>query len=503
MNSFGRLFRISIFGESHGECVGITIDGCPAGLALSPDDMLPDLERRKGGKQKGTTPREEADEPLIKSGVFNGYTTGFPITILFENKNTRSEDYAKQRSIPRPGHADWVAHQKFGGFEDYRGGGHFSARLTTGIVAAGAIAKKLLLQVNTSLQTPLPGRGAYPDSVNPGYITDSPGSWKILVEFAKNNRKNPTEAEDKLWQSVRNRKIHGYKFRRQHPVNSYIPDFVCLERKLIIEIDGEYHDTVKQKEYDSLREKWLAAASYKMLRFTNEQVLNDIDSVIKAIGDKLLSLTEEESNPVKSGSGSPSPMERELEGEVKNKITIHAEVIAIAGEKDLEKGLQKAIDAKDSVGGLIECRVTGLPAGLGEPYFDSVESVLSHILFAIPAVRGVEFGTGFAAAAMFGSEHNDAIETMSGKTRTNHAGGVVGGISNGNELVFRLAVKPTSSTPKEQNSLNWDTGTTENFSIRGRHDLCVALRAPVIVEAVTAIVLADFMLLEQQIKRIQ
>lgn len=348
MNSFGRLFRISIFGESHGECVGITIDGCPAGLALSPDDMLPDLERRKGGKQKGTTPREEADEPLIKSGVFNGYTTGFPITILFENKNTRSEDYAKQRSIPRPGHADWVAHQKFGGFEDYRGGGHFSARLTTGIVAAGAIAKKLLLQVNTSPQTPLPGRG----------------------------------------------------------------------------------------------------------------------------------------------------------GDAENKITIHAEVIAIAGEKDLEKGLQKAIDAKDSVGGLIECRVTGLPAGLGEPYFDSVESVLSHILFAIPAVRGVEFGTGFAAAAMFGSEHNDAIETMSGKTRTNHAGGVVGGISNGNELVFRLAVKPTSSTPKEQNSLNWDTGTTENFSIRGRHDLCVALRAPVIVEAVTAIVLADFMLLEQQTKRI-
>lgn len=333
MNSFGRLFRISIFGESHGECVGITLDGCPAGLALMPGDLLPDLERRKGGKQKGTTPRQETDEPLIKSGVFNGFTTGFPITILFENQNTRSEDYARQRSIPRPGHADWVAHQKFGGFEDYRGGGHFSARLTTGIVAAGAIAKKVLSQ-----------------------------------------------------------------------------------------------------------------------------------------------------------SG--------------NKITIQAEVIEIAGEKNLENGLQKAIDAKDSVGGLIECRVTGLPAGLGEPYFDAVESVLSHLLFAIPAVRGVEFGTGFAAAAMFGSEHNDAIETMSGKTRTNHAGGVVGGISNGNDLVFRLAVKPTSSTPKEQNSLNWDKGTTENFSIRGRHDLCVALRAPVIVEAVTAIVLTDFMLLEQKIKRI-
>ncbi len=328
MNSFGRIFRISIFGESHGECVGITIDGCPAGLSLSAEDLLLDLERRKGGKQKGTTPRQEEDFPIFKSGIFNGKTTGFPITILFENKNTRSEDYNKQRNIPRPGHADWVAHQKFGGNEDYGGGGHFSARLTTGIVAAGAIAKKL-----TSLG-------------------------------------------------------------------------------------------------------------------------------------------------------------------------IYAEVTEIAGEKDLEKGLQKAIDAKDSVGGIIECRVNGLPVGLGEPYFDSIESVLAHILFAIPAVKGVEFGAGFAAAKMFGSEHNDAIENMEGKTRTNHAGGIVGGISNGNELVFRLAVKPTSSTPKEQNSLNWDTGKTEDFSIKGRHDLCVALRAPVIVEAVTALVLADFMLLEQKIKRI-
>lgn len=329
MNSFGKLFRVSIFGESHGESVGIVVDGCPAGLALTADDLLPDLERRKGGKQKGTTPRQEADYPFFKSGTFNDKTTGFPIAIFFENNNTRSEDYAKQRSIPRPGHADWVAHQKFGGHEDYRGGGHFSARLTTGLVAAGAIAKKLM-----------------------------PG------------------------------------------------------------------------------------------------------------------------------------------------ISIHAEVTEIGGEKDLEKGLQNAIDAKDSVGGLVECRVTGLPVGLGEPYFDSVESVLAQMMFAIPAVRGVEFGTGFAAAKMFGSEHNDAIEDMTGKTRTNHAGGVVGGITNGNELVFRIAIKPTSSTPKEQNSLNWDTAQTENFSIKGRHDLCVALRAPVIVEAATAIVLADLMLQEQRIKRI-
>lgn len=329
MNTFGRLFRISIFGESHGECVGITIDGCPAGLSLSAEDLAADLERRKGGQGKGTTPRKEDDIPIFKSGVFNGKTTGFPITILFENKNIRSEDYEKLRSIPRPGHADWVAHQKFGGHEDYRGGGHFSARLTAGIVAAGAIAKKIMQGVG-----------------------------------------------------------------------------------------------------------------------------------------------------------------------------INANVIEIGREKDLEKGLQKAIDAKDSVGGVVECRVNGLPVGLGEPYFDSLEASLASIVFAIPAVRGIEFGTGFAAAKMFGSEHNDAIENMQGKTKTNHAGGIVGGISNGNELVFRIAIKPASSTPKEQNSLNWDTGKTEDFSVKGRHDLCVALRAPVIVEAVTAIVLADFMLLEQKIKRV-
>lgn len=329
MNTFGRIFRVHIFGESHGESVGIVIDGVPAGLPITEDDLLPDLERRKGGKQKGTTPRQEADYPFFKSGIFNGKATGAPITILFENNNTRSGDYEKQRSFPRPGHADFVAHEKFGGNEDFRGGGHFSARLTTGLVAAGAIAKKM------------------------------------------------------------------------------------------------------------------------------------------------------------------------MQG-----VTIHSEVTEIGGEKDLEKGLQNAIDAKDSVGGLVECRVNGLPLGLGEPFFDSVESQIAHMAFAIPAVKGIEFGSGFQAAKMFGSQHNDAIENMEGKTTTNHAGGIVGGITNSNELVFRIAIKPTASTPKPQNSLNWETGQMEDFSIKGRHDLCVALRAPVILEAATAIVLADLMLLEQRIPRI-
>lgn len=183
-------------------------------------------------------------------------------------------------------------------------------------------------------------------------------------------------------------------------------------------------------------------------------------------------------------------------------ITIDAVITEIGGDPDPERGLQKAIDAKDSVGGLIECRVKGLPVGLGEPYFDSVESLLAHMLFTIPAVKGVEFGSGFAAAKMFGSQHNDPIETMEGKTSTNHAGGIVGGITNGNELVFRIAIKPTASTPKPQHSLNWETGQMEDFSVKGRHDLCVALRAPVIVEAVTAIVLADLMMQAGHIARV-
>ena len=329
MNKFGTLFSVQIFGESHGACVGITIDGCPAGLPLMVADFTEDMERRKGGKQKGTTPRQEDDIPIFKTGIFNDLTTGAPLMMLFENNNTRSGDYEKQRAVPRPGHADFTAHHKFGGFEDYRGGGHFSGRLTAALVGAGVVAKKLLKGV-------------------------------------------------------------------------------------------------------------------------------EVKATLKSIG----------------------------------------------GETDVEKGLQRAIDNKDSVGGIVECVVSGLPIGLGEHFFNSVESLISHAVFAIPAIRGIEFGTGFAAANMFGIEHNDAIIDASGKTKTNHAGGVVGGYTNGNDLVFRIAVKPTSSTPKEQNTLNWETNEQENFSVKGRHDLCIALRVPVVLEAVTAIVLADLMMIDQKIPRI-
>lgn len=321
---------MQIFGESHGASVGLVIDGCPAGLALSPEDFIIDIERRKGGVQKGTTPRKEDDLPIFKSGIFNGKTTGAPIAVFFENNNTKSQDYEKHRAVPRPGHADFTAHHKYGGHEDFRGGGHFSGRLTVCMVAAGVIAKKLLAH-------------------------------------------------------------HG--------------------------------------------------------------------------------------------------------------IQVSAHIESIAGVPDIDAGLQKAIDAKDSVGGIVACCATGLPIGLGEHFFDSVESLISHAVFAIPAVKGIEFGAGFAAANMFGTEHNDAIMDAAGKTKTNYAGGVVGGITNGNDLIFRIAVKPTSSTPKEQYSLNWETNEMEAFSIKGRHDLCIALRVPVVLEAVTAMVLTDLMLLEQKMKR--
>ncbi len=318
MNSFGRIFRVTVFGESHGPCVGVTIDGIPPGIELDIEEFLDDLERRKGGIRRGTTPRKEDDIPLFQTGVFKGFTTGAPLTIIFENKNIRSEEYENKRAIPRPGHVDLVARHKFGGYEDYRGSGHFSARITVGIVAAGVIARK-------------------------------------IISFAN----------------------------------------------------------------------------------------------------------------------------------------ISAKVIEVGGLPGIDQGLSRAIAAKDSVGGIIECRVGGLPIGLGEPFWDSVESVLAHAMFSIPAVKGIEFGVGFAAARMFGSEHNDVILEKNGITATNNAGGVVGGLTNGNELVFRIAVKPASSTPQTQTSLNWDTEEMATFSVKGRHDLCVALRAPVIVEAMTAIVLAD------------
>lgn len=320
MNTFGNIFRISIFGESHGKWVGATIDGCPAGIPIMEEDLLPDLERRKAGAA-GTTPRKEEDMPVFVSGVFNNVTTGAPLTIVFENKSTRPADYDAIKSIPRPGHADFVLHKKFNGFNDHRGGGHSSGRLTVALVAAGCVAKKVL----------------------------------------------------------------------------------------------------------------------------------------------------------------------------KN-IVINARLTEAGGQTDIDAAIQHAIEEQDSIGGIVTCSVLGLPVGLGEPFFDSLESVISHAVFSIPAIKGIEFGSGFAAAKMTGSVHNDPIIDEQGTTKTNNAGGINGGISNGNELHFRVAVKPASSTPKEQHTWDRAAGAVTPFTVKGRHDLCIALRVPVVVESVTAIALADLLM---------
>lgn len=321
MNSFGRVFRVSVFGESHGPVVGVTIDGCPPGIALSEADLLPDLTRRRSGA-KGTTQRTEADEPEFVSGVYNGWTTGAPISILFRNTNVRSKDYDSLKDTPRPGHADFTASMKFQGFNDPRGGGHFSGRLTVCLVAAGAIAKKICTQ-----------------------------------------------------------------------------------------------------------------------------------------------------------------------------IAISAKLIEAGGSADISEAIDKAILEGDSIGGVIECRANGLLVGLGEPFFDSVESIIAHLAFSIPAIKGIEFGSGFAAATMTGSAHNDPITSTDGLTATNNAGGINGGITNGNELVFRIAVKPTSSIGMAQQTVNLATGGQETLEVRGRHDACIALRVPVVAEAITAIALTDFLML--------
>lgn len=324
MNSWGNRFRVTLWGESHGVQVGVTIDGVPAGIALAESDFEADLARRRAGAA-GTTPRKESDAPHIVSGIYRGFTTGAPLTVEFLNENTRSGDYASLASHPRPSHADWVAMKKFHGYNDPRGGGHFSGRITLALVTAGVVAKKIL------------------------------------------------------------------------------------------------------------------------------------------------------------GSG----------------VTFHTDIIEIGGSTDKESFadiIESARMDRDSVGGVVECRAEGVAAGLGEPFFDSAESLMAHLLFSVPAVKGVEFGSGFAAARMRGSEHNDPIIDAEGHTSTNHAGGIVGGITNGNAIVVRAAVKPTASISREQMSFNCASGQVDSLVIKGRHDVCITLRAAVVVESAVAIALADLTL---------
>jgi len=342
MNTFGRKFRVSIFGESHGELIGVVLDGVPAGLELSERDFEQDILRRKSGA-KGTTPRIEADRPRIVSGVYEGHTTGAPLTIVFENGNTRSSDYSLFAAMPRPGHADLTAALKWDDCQDPRGGGHFSGRLTLPVVAAGVVAKKILADATMLDETPCNGIEAR------------------VLELGGLNRNN-----------------------------------------LIVHLE--------------LKEQW--------------------DNVINM-----------------------------------------------------------AIHEGDSIGAIVECTVPAIDPGYGEPFWDSVESQIAHAVFAIPGVRGIEFGDGFEAARMKGSEHNDPIGP-DGRPTKNGAGGANGGITNGAPIVFRVAFKPTSSIRKPQTTFNFETEEMDTLEVPGRHDVCFALRAPVVVEAMTAIVLADLVLLK-------
>jgi chorismate synthase len=322
MNTFGHLFRVSIFGESQGDFVGCTIDGCKPGIEINMEELNVAITRRKSGG-KGTTPRLEADQPMIVSGVFNNKTTGAPLTILFQNQNTKSKDYSAFVQQPRPGHADYVAQQKYKGYADYRGGGHFSGRLTLPLVAAGVVA-----------------------------------SWVF---------------------------------------RSYSPQTTC-----------------------------------------------------------------------------------------------EAKVLTVGG-MSLEEGIQSAVDNNDSLGAIVECKMNGLPLGLGEPFFNSCESVIAHLAFSIPAIKGIEFGSGFQAAGMYGSKHNDIIIDGKGNTATNNAGGINGGITNGNELVFRVAVKPASSTPQPQDTFNFESKKVETLKVEGRHDLVIGLRVPPVLEAITWMAMTDLL----------
>ena len=323
MNTFGNQFRLALFGESHGEALGILIDGLPAGIPLDEADFKNDLARRRSGAA-GTTPRRESDRVRIAAGLYEGRTTGAPLALLFTNENTRPGDYDRFAHHFRPSHADWVAREKFRGLNDPRGGGHFSGRLTLPLTAAGVVAKKLL--------------------------------------------------------------------------------------------DGA--------------------------RFTTR-------------------LTE------------------------------------VGGECDparFETVLREAAAAGDSVGAVAECRAEGCGVGWGEPFFDTAEGLIAHLLYAVPGIKGVEFGDGFAAARLRGSEHNDPILNAAGTTATNHAGGVAGGILNGNPLIVRAAFKPTASIAREQFTFDAATGRQEPLAIGGRHDVCIAIRGAAAVEAAAAIALADLKL---------
>lgn len=355
-STWGRHLKISVFGESHGPSVGVVLDGLPSGLELDIEAIRRFALRRAPGRAAWATRRQEADEAEILSGFFEGHLTGTPLAALIRNTDTRSADYRDLLLKPRPGHADLTAMARYGGFQDPRGSGHFSGRLTASLVFAGAVCSQILAAKGIRLAS------------------------------------------------------HIY------------------------EIAG-----IRDQAFD--------------------MVAPDIDS-LAAVADK------------------PLPVLDDAAGE-----TMAAEI-------------EKARMAADSVGGVVEAMIYGLPAGVGDPMFDGLESQIASIIFGIPAVRGIEFGTGFAAAGMTGSEHNDVpvVQGRSIRFRTNHSGGVLGGISSGMPVVFRVAFKPTASIGREQQTINLETMTEDHLNVKGRHDPCIVPRAVPVVEAAAAIAALDAMM---------
>ena len=353
-STYGENLKLSIFGQSHGAAIGMTLDGIPAGLPVDLETLQAFLNRRAPGQNDFSTPRKEADAPEFLSGIVDGFTCGAPIAAMIRNTNTRSADYSELKDCPRPGHADFSAQMKYGGYQDVSGGGHFSGRLTAPLCIAGGLCKQWLEQKGISI-------GAHLEMV--AGIYDEP---EVLDPCA--------------------------------------PDFGRI---------GKDFPVINPEAGEQMR-----------------------DAITKARADG------------------------------------------------------------DSVGSIIECMVTGLPAGLGEPMFGGMESRIAQIVYGIPAVKGVEFGAGFDAAAMFGSEHNDSFCIVDGavRTKTNHAGGILGGITTGMPLVFRVAVKPTPSITQTQKSVSLSKMEETDLQIHGRHDPCIGPRAVPVVEAAAAIAIFDALL---------
>ena len=351
-STYGQSLKLSVFGQSHGEAIGVTLDGFPAGMTIDMERLLAEMARRAPGQSALTTARKEADSPEFLSGVLNGRTTGQPICLVIRNTNQHSRDYGDGVDLIRPGHADYTGHGRYFGFEDWRGGGSFSGRLTAPIVAAGALCSQWLEQQSVKIACHVQQLGRVKDA---SFMTSDP------------------------------------------------------------------------------------AADYSYMK------------------------------------------------------KMHLPTLEQGLDRQMEEEAMAAREGGDSIGGVLECMITGLPAGLGAPFFDSVESVVSHLLFSVPAVKGVEFGAGFGFAAMLGSQANDPFRMEAGRvvTTTNHSGGVNGGITNGMPVVFRCVIRPTPSIGKAQETVSLRSGENAELAVKGRHDPCILPRAVPVIEAMAAIAVMD------------